>query len=341
MSKTLFTTLGAGLLLALCQPVQAQSRLVVNCFWPAKHIACTEILPNWLAEVSRVTEGRVKGRIPPTSVAPPPEQLGSVEKGIVDVAVQFNGLIQNRVTGALVAMTPFTGDDDAEAMSVALWDTNRKFFPNELSGAVLLSQFVISPAQLFSQTGTPVNSIADLKSRKVWALPGPLAEITKSLGAGVVSTPAVQSGEIISRGVVDAHVGLDPQAVRNLQLADYTKSMTRFSKNLYTTSFSLVINKDRWEKISPTDRAAIMKVSGAAFAAMAGRAWAQDTARAMETLKAGGMAVVKADPAFEADLSQASEFVTSGWLKKAAAAGIDGMAALAFYRARLAELARK
>ena len=330
----------AGLALALGQPAMAQSRLVVNCFWPAKHIACTEILPHWLNEVTRVTEGRVKGNIPPTSVAPPPEQLGSVEKGVVDVAVQFNGLIQNRVTGPMVAMNPFSGNDNAGAMSQALWETNRKFFPDELKGAVLLSQFVISPGELFSQSATPVNSMADLKARKVWALPGPLADITKGLGAGVVSTPAVQSGEIISRGVVDAHIGLDPQAVRNLQLGDYTKSMTQFSRSLYTTSFSLVINKDRWAKISAADQAAILKVSGATFAAMAGGAWAKDNAAALQTLQAKGLKVVKADPAFEAELIKASAGITAGWVQKATAAGIDGKAALAFYQSRLTELSK-
>jgi TRAP-type C4-dicarboxylate transport system substrate-binding protein len=340
MKNLAIPTLAAGVLLACWQPAVAQSRLVVNCFWPAKHIACTEILPNWIAEVTRVTEGRVKGIIPPTSVAPPPEQLGSVEKGVVDVAVQFNGLIQNRVTGPLVAMTPFTGNSNAGAMSQALWETNRKFFPDELKGVVLLSQFVISPGELFSQTAAPVNSMAELKSRKIWALPGPLAEITKKIGAGVVATPAVQSGEVISRGVVDAHVGLDPQAVRNLQLADYTKSMTQFSRSLYTTSFSLVMNKDRWDKIAPADQAAILKVSGATFAEMAGSAWAKDNAAALNTLKAKGLKVVAAEPAFEAELGKASEGVTAGWLQKATAAGIDGKAALAFYQKRLAELSK-
>lgn len=340
MKSSLISSIGVAVLLTLSQSAQAQSRLVVNCFWPAKHIGCTQILPGWLAEVTRVTEGRVTGNIPPKSAAPPPEQLGSVEKGIVDVAIQFNGLIQNRVTGPMVAMNPFVGNNNARAMSIALWETNRKFFPDELKGAVLLSQFVISPGELFSQTSTPVNSIADLKSRKVWALPGPLAEITKTLGSGVVSTPAVQSGEIISRGVVDAHLGLDPQAVRNFQLGDYTKSMTEFSNSIYTTSFSLVINKDRWAKISPVDQAAIMKVSGAAFASMAGSAWSKDNDNALQSLKSKGMTVVKADPAFEAELVKASAGVTAAWVKKATDSGIDGKAALEFYQSRLAELSK-
>ena len=44
------------------------------------------------------------GNVPPKSVAPPPEQLASVEKGVVVAAVQFDGLNLNSASGRLVAM---------------------------------------------------------------------------------------------------------------------------------------------------------------------------------------------------------------------------------------------
>lgn len=315
----------------------AKTRLVVNCFWPAKHFACSEVLPGWLDEIERVTDGRVTGIIPPKSVAPPPEQLASVEKGLADVAVQFNGLIQNRVKGPLVAMQPFTGIHDAEKMSRALWATNREYFPDEFDTVHLLSQFVISPGELFSQTDTPINSIDELAGRKIWALPGPLAAISKKIGAGVVSTPAVKSNEIISRGVVDGHLGLDPQALRTFQLMPYTKSTTKFSKAVYSTSFSVFVNKDTWAEISPEDQEAIMSVSADVLGAAFGARWNKAAAGAEASYGEAGLEVVDADPGFEAALVESSAFVTEGWLKAAGEAGIDGTAALAFYKAQLAE----
>ncbi len=317
---------------------QANTRLLVNCFWPPSHHVCSERLPAWLAEVERVTEGRVKGNIVPRSVAPPPEQLSSVEKGLADVAVQFNGLIQNRVKGPLVAMQPFVGVNDAEAMSIALWETNRELFPDEFDTVHLLSQFVISPGQLYSQTDTPINSVEELASRKIWALPGPLADITKNFGAGVVSTPAVRSNEIISRGVVDGHLGLDAQALRAFQLMPYTKSNTQFATPFYTTSFSMFISKDKWAEISPEDQAAIMEVSGAKLAAEFGASWDAQNAAAEAGYADAGITIVQADPAFEQALIDASRFVTEKWLEDATAAGIDAAGALEFYKSRLAAL---
>lgn len=324
--------------LGAASSAQADTRLIVNCFWPASHFACSEVLPNWLAEVERVTEGRVTGLIPPRSVAPPPEQLASVESGIADVAVQFNGLIQNRVTGPMVAMQPFSGIRNAEVMSKALWATNREFFPDEFETVQLLSQFVISPGELYSQSDEPINSVEELSSRRMWVLPGPLAAMATELDVGVVSTPAVAANEIISRGVVDGHLGLDPQAVQAFQLMPYTQSTTSFEQPIYSTSFSVFMNNDTWSELSEADQAAIMEVSGAVLGAAFGARWDHAAATAVEAYGEAGIDVVDADPAFEAALVELGAPITAGWLGAAQAAGIDGAAALDFYKAQIATM---
>lgn len=335
MKLTVFSTIAAMALSATA--AQADTRLLVNCFWPSSHHVCSEVLPAWLEEVERVTQGRVTGILPPRSLAPPPEQLAAVESGIADVAVQFNGFLANRITGPMVAMQPFVGSNDAAAMSRALWATNREFFPDEFDTVQLLSQFVISPGQLYSQTDTPINSIEELARRRMWALPGPLSAILTELGSGVVSTPAVQSNEIISRGVVDGHLGLDAQAIGAFQLMPYTSSNTRFEGALYTTSFSVFMNADTWAEISAEDQEAIMSVSGGILAERFGANWDAKNRAAEEGYADAGIEVIQADPAFEAALIEASGFVTEGWLAAATEAGIDGAAALAFYQAQLAQ----
>ena len=317
--------------------VHAKERLVVNCFWPPKHQVCNKLLPEWLAEVKKVTEGRVVGNIPPKSVAPPPEQLASVEKGVVDAAIQFNGLISNRVKGPLVAMQPFVGSYDAAAMSKALWETTQKYYPEEFKTVQLASMWVITPGQLFSMTDKPITTVEEFASRKIWALPGPIAGMSKALGAGVVSTPAVKSNEIISTGVVDGHLGLSGDAVKAFQVAPYTKSMTIFKDPIYSTSFSLMINKDKWAAISPEDQAAIMAISGPVFGAKAGAAWDSVGAAVYATFDDLGIAMVDADPAFEAALKNSAKPITAKWLSEA---GPNSAQALEYYKKRVVELSK-
>lgn len=329
-----------AVLAATTAPSFANTRLVVNCFWPPQHFVCTEILPNWLDAVKEATDGRVRGNIPPKSVAPPPEQLASVEKGIADAAIQFNGLIGNRVSGPLVAMNPFIGSFDSPAMSQALWETNRKFFPDEFDTVHLLTQWVITPGELFSMTDTPLTTLEDFQARKIWSLPGPLANMSTELGAGVVSTPAVKSNEVISRGVVDGHLGLSGDGLKSFQLIPYTKSRTNFSRAIYTTSFSFMVNKDKWAEISPEDQEAIMAISGADLGMKAAQKW-DDVAEAVYSqFDELGISVHDVDPALEEAFVKASEPVRQGWIKRASDAGIDAEAALAFYIQRVGELSK-
>lgn len=325
----------ASSFIVMAEVATANTRLLVSCNWPASHFVCSEVLPNWIEEVERVTEGRVTAIISPKPVAPPQEQLAAVERGIADISVMFNGFVGNVVQGPKVAMQPFVGIRNAETMSRALWATNQKYFPNEFTTVQLLSQFVISPGELYSLTDTPINSIDDMASRKMWALPGPLASITKKLGSGVVSTPAVKSNEIISRGVVDGHLGLDPQALQSFQLLTYTESSTRFAKPIYSTSFSVFANKDKWAEISAEDQVAIMDVSGAELGAAFGARWDRESALAEAAYVNAGLEVIEADLNFEQTLIEASAFVTERWLKAANDAGIDAQGALDFYRSQL------
>jgi TRAP-type C4-dicarboxylate transport system substrate-binding protein len=337
-------TLGSVMLVAvLSLPgiAHAKTRVLVNCFWPPQHYVCTKILPTWGKWVKEATEGRVSIQIPPKSLASPPEQWGSVEKGIADAAVQFNGFVANRVAGPLVAMQPFVASADAPAMSQALWETYQKHFPNEYKGVHALSMWVITPAEVYSQNDTPINSIDDLKSRKIWALPGTVANLMKKVGVGVVAGPAVQANEVISRGVVDGHIGLSPVSIAAFQLAPYTKSMTRFKTRIYSTSFSFVINEKKWAEISSADQKLIMAVSGPKFGRMAAEFWVKGDKAAFKKFSSEwDIKVYDANPAFEQSLKDQSKFLTERWIKKANGKGIDGQATYDFYVRRVGELSK-
>lgn len=323
----------------LSTSVSANTRLIVNCFWPPQHFMCTQILPGWIDRVEAATEGRVRGVIPPKSLAAPPEQWDAVAKGIADVAPQFSGFIQNRVQGVLTPMNLFTGIQDAPAMSQALWETHQQYFPNEYEGIKLLSLWVITPGEVWSQTDDPIMSVEDLQNRKIWALPGSPANLLKGLGSGVVAGPAVQANEIISRGVVDGYIALSPNSVDTFQLIPYTTHRTVFQRGFYTTTFNLLMNEDKWAEISPEDQAAIMSVSGAEFGRFASQFWVDLDAKSLEKIAAEGIETHQAPAEFEQALVEASVALTEGWIEKASAKGIDAQAALDFYRARSRELA--
>ena len=147
--------------------------------------------------------------------------------------------------------------------------------------------------------------------------------------------------EIISRGVVDAYVGVSPASVRDFRLIPYTKSMTHFSRGIYSTSFSFLMSQKKWDALSKKDQAAITSVSGAKFGRMISAYWIQADKESMEEEKKAGIKTVNADPKFEAALIKIGDKLTKKWIATANKRGLDGQAAYNFYVKRVQELSRK
>lgn len=332
-------TLSSALALAVCsQAATANTRLVVNCFWPAQNFMCQDVLPGWIEDVERVTEGRVTGIIPPRTLAAPNEQWSMVESGIADVTAAFSGFTGDHVQGPLVTGNLFTATNSTSAMTQALWETYQQYFPDEYQGVVPLSLWVLAPGQFYSLTDDPIDELSDLSERRVWTTPGNTAELLRAIGSSVVAGPAVQSNELISRGVVDAFIGVPAETLRSFQLIPYVRSMTISEPALSGPAFTLFINEGTWADITPEDQEAIRGVSGLHFAMETAAAWQQAEIDATDALREAGVEILQASPEFVETLAQYATAVNQGWIDAANAKGIDAEAALEFYVQRAREL---
>jgi len=331
---------GATLAAAGLAPQTASAQTILyNCFFPPQHYTCRVMLRDWSKEIEKATAGRVKFNIPPKSLAAPPDQYDGVVNGVMDAAIQFNQFISNKVTGIQVGQLPFIGTESAESGSIALWRTYQKFFAakNEYGPVKLLAVYATNGAEFWSMTDKPITTIEDLKSRKMWALPGVTANIIKGTGSAVVAGPAVQMLEIISKGVVDGYTGVPYSSVTQFKLKDYTKSGTIFKRKIFTPTFSFFVHEKKWNAISAADRKAIVALSGEKISRHFGQVQDAVQNKARDQLLKGGLEVVKGDDAVLAQLEAIGQPMTDAWLKKVAAMGIDGKAVIAYYKSVLAE----
>ncbi len=320
-------------------PAQAAERVIFNCFFPAKHYVCTVMLPELKNRIETVTEGRVKVNTPPKSLSAPPDQYDGVVGGVMDGALQFNAFIANQVPGIQFSMMPFISGTRAEVAGPALWDTYQKFFAdkNEYGDAHLLSVYASSGNEIYSMNDTPIETIEDIGGRKMWGLPGVVANTLKATGSSVVAGPAVQMLEIISKGVVDGYAGVPWGSVAAFKIGDYTKSATELENKLFQPTFSFLISKSKWEKFSAEDQAAIMEVMGADFAKFAGAVQDSANDKARVAMIESGVEIVKGSAELEADLRKLGQPITDGWIAKANEMGVDGQAVIDFYLARIAD----
>ena len=116
--------------------------------------------------------------------------------------------------------------------------------------------------------------------------------------------------------------------------------MTKFTKPLYTTTFSFVINKDKWAEISEEDQAAIRAISQEKVGMTASATWDAVSGSVYATFDELNIEVVDAAADLETAFMDAAKPITASWISKTTDAGIDAAGALEFYKKRLAELSQ-
>lgn len=326
---------------AFALPAHAETKLLFNVFLPPGHFVHS-VVQDWGADVEKATAGNVKIEFAAGNLAPAPQQLQGVASSIFDIAITANQFIKNKAPLLEMSQLPWL-ISDAEAASVALWRTYNKHFvtKNQFPDVQLLSLFHFNGGQLYSLNGTPINSVDELKKRKMWALPGQAADLLKNLGISPITSPAIKISESVSRGVVEGYFGISLDGALDFKASPYTKVITLFPKAASSTNFSMMVNKGKWASLSEKDRAAILSVSGEKFAATMGRAADTAAAASLAKMKTDGIKVINADAGFYAAMQNTADPAYKKFEGIAAKAGVDGKATLAEFIVLYESLAKK
>ena len=325
--------LAAGMVLAGAGPLAADTTVLFNVFTPLASPTYTKVLGPWMQQVETVTQGRVKMNKPPQSLAPPPEQLNMVRAGVADGAFMFNAFLQRSHPLLQMAFLPGTMTS-GKADAVALWRTYQKYFAqkNPYPGIQLLGFFASPPGHIYNIEKKPIQSLADLKGKKAWSLPGMTAQAMGRTGAAIVPGPAVRMHEIISKGVVDAFCCIEYGDLNAFKVTQYVGAVTEVEGAVFSPKFSVFMSAAKWSQISAADRAAIMNISGEALARRSAGIDEGNAALKKKYIADGGI-VVPATPAFNAELKAAWKPLVEQWMADAAKLGVNGREALDFYLA--------
>lgn len=311
--KLLSVCIAATATIGMTQMAHAE-KLTFNVIFPPNHYM-RPAFQAWADDISEATHGNVELVFPPNSLAPPPGVMDAVRNGVADAGFVFNGFIAKSAPATMLSQMPWIHNGDSEAVSVAMWNTYQKYFSDKEQhrGVHLLSFFNLGPAVFCSVTDSPISSLEDLQHRKVWALPGTIANTFKEMDLSVVAGPAVQAHELISRNTVDAHMGLTTETTVGFKVAPYTRSCLDMDVHMQSANFSIFFNQRVWDKLSPADQQAITKLSGAALAARLGKATNVAEAEARSYLEAQGLDFLPPSADLLAALQEASSKVEAAW----------------------------
>ena len=321
VSRTFSTLLVTGLF-ACAGAAYSQTTVLKYSNWlPVGQAMRVQVVEPWIAEVERVTAGRVKIDTLPKVIGTVPAQFDVARDGQADIVIFVNGYTPNRFDISEVIELPFMSDNPVlYAPVVDRFYRKHLAQYNEYKGVHPLSVYVVAPGQLFNNK-RPIKTAADLKGLKIRSPQPGVTQSLALLGAVPVSKPVSEAYELLSSGVLDGTM-MPPESVSSFKLIDSLPYGTIVPGALYNTILTLGINEDKWKSLRQDDRDAITRISGEVFARSVGQAYVKGDELTWEAMRKAGKSVETASPATVAEMKQALKPVEAAWIEKARKKGV-------------------
>jgi TRAP-type C4-dicarboxylate transport system, periplasmic component len=330
-----FLTLIAFFLLSLAAAGLASAetvRLTYSNFFPPTHIQ-SKLAEEWCREVEKRTDGAVQiDYFPGGTLTQAKQTYDGVVEGIADIGLSCLAYSRGRfpVMAALDLPMGYTSAAQATATANAVY---AKFTPEELADVKPMYFHAHGPGLLFT-TPKAVATLEDMQGLKIRST-GNSAQLVQALGGTPVAQSMPTCYQSLQKGVVDG--SMHPvESNKGWKLAEVVKFGTESFPVAYTTTFFVVMNKDKWQTLDEKSRAAIEAIN-AEWGARHGAAWDQADKEGREFFLEKGGSFVSLDPAEAERWVKAAEPVITAYEKDAAENNIKGAEIVEFIKATMAE----
>jgi TRAP-type C4-dicarboxylate transport system substrate-binding protein len=329
----------AALALTATGALAQEVTLRLHQFLPATANVPALVLDVWADNVERDSGGRiVVERYPAMALGgTPPELMDQVIDGIVDLAWTVNGFTPGRFPRTEVFELPFFVED-ARAGSYAYYTMYQEHMAEtDFADVVVLGAWVHGPGVL--HTSRPVETIADMRGLKLRTPSRMVGQLLGILGAEPIGLPVTAVPESLSRGVIDGAV-IPWEVTTSLRVPELVNNHTEFEgPGFYTVTFTLSMNRDRYDALPEDLRAVIDANSGLDFSVFAGGQQGDADGPARDLAVNNNIITISETDA--AAWAEAAAPIYERWIADVAAQGIDGQALIDQARALMAEYANR
>lgn len=314
-----------ALSLLFAAPSFAETVLTVANWLPPSHPLVSEVIVPMTEEIAEATDGEVVANILPAPLGPPAAHFDFAVNGVADITFGVQGYSPGRFKTTNIAELPFLGDS-AEATSVAYWRTWDAMLKDagEYDQVKVLAVFTHGPGEIFLKETDP-SSVDLLKGQKIRVGGGIVHEIATKLGAVPVEGPSSKAYELLSQGVADG-ILFPYESVSFFGLIPQLDTGISVPGGLYNTSFYIVMNKAKYDSLTPEQQAAIDSVTGEHLARMAGQMWDRVDAAGLEAMD-GKITVTQATDEQLASWKESLQPIVDAKLAQVSETGVDGAAA--------------
>ena len=328
----------AALIMGFCTTsLMAQEvTLKVSHFLPPNSNYQKTVLEPWCEKLAAESANKLKCQIYPAMQlgGTPPQLVDQVKNGVADIIWTSPSYSTGRFPYTEALEQPFVLPPGGLAGSKAMWEYYTKFATKDYADYKMLAMFSGSGV-IFSTASKPILGLDSFKGIKLRSSSRSAAKLLASLGGSPVNMPPAQITESISKGVVDGAIAtweLVP-AVKLEEVAKYHIEGIQNQPGFTMNPLVMLMNKQKYENLSPELKAVIDKNSGLPLVVMAGTAWDNATVEGKKkATAAGNKTLVMKQEDYDA-IRKASVSVEQEWAKDVASKGLDGAALIREARA--------
>ncbi|WP_319542019.1 TRAP transporter substrate-binding protein [uncultured Pseudodesulfovibrio sp.] len=329
LTLTTFFLLTFGLASMACAET---TRLSYSNFFPPTHIQ-SKLAEQWCKEVESRTNGAVVIDYYPGGTLSKAKQCydGAVE-GISDIGMSVLAYSRGRFPVMAAVDLPLGYKTGTQATAIAN-AVSTAFTPTEFDDVQPMYFHAHGPGLLFT-TNKTVATLADMQGEKIRST-GNSAKLVKALGGSPVAQPMPTAYQSLQKGVVDG--SMNPiESNKGWKLAEVVKHCTLSIPVAYTTTFFVVMNKDKWSELDPATQKIIQEIN-AEWSVKHGQAWDEaDAAGKAFFIEKGGV-FTELDSAEAPKWVEAAKPVIDDYIESEQGSKVNGGAVVEFIRAEMAK----
>src|SRR4051812_29989253 len=289
----------------------------------------------WMEKVEKESGGRIKFEAyPAMQLGGTPVQLYDQAKdGVVDIVWTLPANTAGRFPRIEVFELPFIMTN-AEATSKAYWEYVQTMAPDEFKDTQVIALHVHGPGVIHT-ADKPVHNVADMRGLKVRAPTRQVTKLVGALGATPVGMPLPQIPDALSKGTINGAV-IPWEVVPSVKVHELTKYHAEFDPaggSLYTTTFVMAMNKNKYNSLPADLKKVIDANSGMATSAWLGKVQQAGDVAGRKSASDRGNTIFTVSAADAQEFRRASRQIEIEWVADMDKRGFDGRKLLETARA--------
>ncbi len=305
-------------------------KLTYSNFFPPTHIQ-SQLAQAWCDEVKKRTKGKVFVEYYPGGTLTKSKQVyDGVVSGLSDIGSALFAYTRGRFPVLEAVDLPIGYTSGVQATKVVNEFYN-EFNPKELSDTQVMYLHAHGAGLLHSK-GKAIRTMEDFKGMKLRGH-GTSAQVIRALGGTPVSLPMPELYSSLQKGIVQG--ALYPIEVnKGWRMGEVVDYLTMSTSIAYTSSFYVVMNKQKWDSI-PADLQKIITKINQEWIPKHGEAWDKSDKIGLEYFKSLGHEVIELSDAESKRWEKTITPVLDEYIEKMNKNGFDGKKIVEFVKTSL------